>query len=415
MSSVPVIRLPGTTLHLTDLLVRCFIEERMGRLALVGGAVRDALLQQLDGDSTGQCPDLDFVLESSCIALARSLKRVLGAGRVQELHVHEKFGTAELVLDGVLIDLARARTENYPAPGLNPVVKSGSLEQDLARRDFTVNAMALVLHTDGQQLLMDPYGGQRHLARRQLAFLHERSVSDDPTRVLRGARYAARLGFQFTPAALRQVQSTLNAWPWSWRHGDPVDAVPPALGTRLRMELELLLEREPWAEALRLLQAWSALPLIDPWLQTEPMLTRRLSWAVRLGLPAMAALVATASDPIALARRLQIPVQQQRWLEELVELRSWLLEEVLTRPWSDWGALDWTRKIEAGRWSIETVALAVVDNPPCRRPLLRWWGRWRSAASPVTARELIAQGLSPGPQLGEALRQAREQVLRGMR
>ena len=129
----------------------------------------------------------------------------------------------------------------------------------------------------------------------------------------------------------------------------------------------------------------------------------------------MAALVATASDPIALARRLQIPVQQQRWLEELVELRSWLLEEVLTRPWSDWGALDWTRKIEAGRWSIETVALAVVDNPPCRRPLLRWWGRWRSAASPVTARELIAQGLSPGPQLGEALRQAREQVLRGMR
>ena len=172
MSSVPVIRLPGTTLHLTDLLVRCFIDERMGRLALVGGAVRDALLQQLDGDFTGQCPDLDFVLESSCIALARSLKRVLGAGRVQEFHVHEKFGTAELVLDGVLIDLARARTENYPAPGLNPVVKSGSLEQDLARRDFTVNAMALVLHADGQQLLMDPYGGQRHLARRQLAFLH---------------------------------------------------------------------------------------------------------------------------------------------------------------------------------------------------------------------------------------------------
>ena len=149
MSSVPVIRLSGATSHLIDFLLRRFIDERIGRLALVGGAVRDVLLQQLDGDSTGQCPDLDFVLESSCIALANSLKQELGAGRVRELHVHEKFGTAELVLDGVLIDLARARTENYPAPGMNPVVKSGSLEQDLARRDFTVNAMALVLHTDG--------------------------------------------------------------------------------------------------------------------------------------------------------------------------------------------------------------------------------------------------------------------------
>ena len=129
----------------------------------------------------------------------------------------------------------------------------------------------------------------------------------------------------------------------------------------------------------------------------------------------MAALVAAASDPIALAQRLQMPLQQQRWLEELLELRSWLLDEVLLHSWSDWDVLEWTRKIEACRWSVEAVALAVVDNPPCRRPLLRWWGRWRHVVSPISARELMAEGLRPGPELGEALRQAREQVLAVMR
>ena len=136
---------------------------------------------------------------------------------------------------------------------------------------------------------------------------------------------------------------------------------------------------------------------------------------MRLGLPAMVAFVAAASDPVALSQRLQIPVQQQRWLQELVELRIWLSQEVLPQLWTDWGALDWTRKIEAERWSVEAVALSVADNPPCWRPLLRWWGRWRLVATPVTARELIAQGISPGPKLGEALRQSRERVLKGMR
>ena len=88
--------------------------------------------------------------------------------------------------------------------------------------------------------------------------------------------------------------------------GDPVVSVPPALGTRLRMELELLLDREPWEEALGLLRAWSAMPLLDPCLQADPWLTRRLHQAKRLGLPALAALVAAASDPCSLALRLQI-------------------------------------------------------------------------------------------------------------
>ena len=406
---------PGLTQSLLSCLAQQARDQGLGRLSLVGGAVRDALLHHRFQDPWRAPPDLDLVIEGSCDALVHRLQDTFGPQRVSNVLFHQQFSTAELVMDGVLLDLADARTETYPAPGQNPIVQSGVLGEDLARRDFTINAMALVLQSDGSQLLMDPHGGQQHLASRLLVFLHDSSVADDPTRVIRAARYGARLGFHLAPEALVQLGSTLAAWPWAWRHGDPVDAVPPALGTRLRMELDLLLEQEPWHEALGLLQKWTAMSLLDPGLQSEPRLKRRLDWAARLGLPAMAALVAAASDPIALGQRLQIPLQQQRWLQELIELRTWLEAEEISHACSDWGALEWTRRIESGRWSVESVALAVVDNPPCRRPLLRWLGRWRHVASPINARELIAQGLSPGPELGEALRQSREQVLEGMR
>ena len=386
-----------------------------GRLALVGGAVRDALLHDVHQVRLTTLPDLDLVFEGSCSGLASGLQKTLGLVRVPELRLHDQFGTAELVLDGVLLDFATARTEFYPAPAHNPIVEKSSLEKDLARRDFTVNSMALVLQSDGHQILLDPHGGQEDLAMRQLAFLHDGSVKDDPTRVLRGARYCARLGFHLAPAALRQVQSTVSLWPWAWRLGDPVVSVPPALGTRLRMELELLLDREPWEEALDLLRGWSAMPLLDPSLQTDPSLTRRLHQATRLGLPALAALVAAASDPCALALRLQIPRQQQCWLEALIELRRWIVVEVLPKPWGGWGALEWTRRLEQNRWPAEVVALAVVDNLPCWRPLLRWWGRWRHVSASESATDLIAQGIAPGPLLGEALRRSRDQALMGMR
>ena len=181
------------------------------------------------------------------------------------------------------------------------------------------------------------------------------------------------------------------------------------------MELELLLDHEPSHDALRLMQQWSAMPLLDIGLQREPRLTRRLIQAKRLGLPALSGLVAAASDPVALALRLQIPRQQQIWLEALIDMRRWLELEVQCQPWSHWGALDWTQRLEQKHWPPEAVAFAVLDNTPFRRPLLRWWGRWRHVRSPLSAAELIAQGMCPGPALGNELQRRREQDLRQMR
>lgn len=162
-----------------------------GRAWLVGGAVRDALL--------GRAPlDLDVAVEAppgtvAAVALALGRK---GWTRSAE---HDRFGTATVrAPDGLKVDLASTRSETYPEPGALPVVTPGvAIEQDLGRRDFPIHAMALSLDPQGPgSLLLDPWGGEVDLRGRAIRLLHDRSLADDPTRVFRAARYAARLGFE---------------------------------------------------------------------------------------------------------------------------------------------------------------------------------------------------------------------------
>jgi poly(A) polymerase len=389
---------------------------------------------------------------------------------VRAVREHGAYGTVELELefDGqvLLLDVASARRETYGEAGENPCVRFGSLADDLARRDFSINAMALHLgagiaggggtaagaagtaaaglagaggeiaaegaavagemgrpgagaaaaSADGSAAerrvavsadglpLLDPHGGQADLRLRRLRLLHDRSLRDDPTRLLRAARYAARLGFSLDPGSLAQWQRTLAQWPWAWRPGDPPQLAPPALGTRLRMELELLLERERSGPALAALQGWGGLALLDRALQADGGWRRRLHWARRFGLPPLAALLAGAETPLAVAERLQMPHRQQRLLAQFEDLRRRLAPLADTRGWppSRWCAL-----LEAPGASADAVALALCSGFGPRRPLLRWLLRWRHCRAETTAAVLIAAGLPPGPRLGERLRQLR--------
>ena len=397
--------LPGVPSAVLEALKGAALDAGMPRLALVGGVVRDLLLHRHHGRPWVGVPDLDWVVEGQAARLASVLQDRCGPQRVTAVQEHGAFGTVALQLDGVPLDLATARQEHYPAPAHNPVVEAGTLSADLVRRDFTINAMALDL-ISGE--LVDPHGGQRDLAQGQLVFLHADSVSDDPTRVIRAARYAARLGLGLSPESTRQVVQTLKRWPWAWRSGDAPETAPPALATRLRMELDRLLEREPWREALDLLEEWQALTLLDSALQRDHQRARRLLWGQRLGLPLMPLLLAAASDPSALARRLQIPGQQQQWLEQMHELRGWLLDGA---PPLDASPSTWSTSLEQQGWSPQAVALMVALKPLHWRPLLRWWGRWRHVVSPITARELIASGWQAGPGLGDELRRRRRLLL----
>ncbi|MCT0198477.1 CCA tRNA nucleotidyltransferase [Synechococcus sp. CS-1325] len=414
-----------------ELITRLLEAAADAPIALVGGAVRDLLLHRVHLDPWRGVPDFDLVVESpppgagrqlaapdpaqpAALDLARRLRDRLGPAVVITYREHAAYGTAELQLrqpqGAVFLDLASARREDYPVPGENPQVRFGVLGDDLSRRDFTINAMALPLGPDpsGGDLaaaLIDPHGGQADLERRQLRFLHDGSLRDDPTRIVRGARYAARLGFSLAPESQAQLRATLEEWPWGWRIGDHPDRVPAALGTRLRMELELLFDREAWQPALGALQAWGALPLLDPALQQDPQLFRRLRWARRFGLPLLVAFLAGAGDPLALAQRLQLAQKDQQILAGLLSLRQ-QLPSLPPRSPSQWCAL-----LEAPGRSPEAVALALACGLGPRRPLLRWLLRWRRLRAVESAAELIAQGLVAGPALGQRLRELRNQRL----
>lgn len=166
------------------------------RLWLVGGVIRDVLL----GLPPGR--DIDLALEGDVAAIAPALAAALDGELVAS---HAAFGTAALLLDGFAVDLARTRAEHYPRPAALPEVRPASIEVDLARRDFSINAIAVGLRPTGAGPLLDPFDGRADLRAGLLRLLHPLSLRDDPTRILRGLRLAARLGLQPEPASAAQI------------------------------------------------------------------------------------------------------------------------------------------------------------------------------------------------------------------
>lgn len=436
--------LPGVPASLWPVLLAA---AGSNRLALVGGAVRDWLLHHQHLDPWRGLVDLDLVIEdpsargqaagttrpertSPAWRLVEHLSRANEGVTVREARPHGQFGTVELELEldqhliggseaasssfgRLLLDVASARGETYPIPAENPLVRFGALEDDLARRDLTINAMAIDLATG---TLLDPHGGQLDLVHRRLRFLHPGSVRDDPTRLVRAARYGARLDFALALESHCQVAETLQVWPWPWRSGDPPAEAPPALGSRLRRELERLLEEgETWRGGLVRLQEWGGLQLLDPLLQLDHTWPRRLRWASRFHLPRLLALIAGADDPLALAERLQLPHRHHKLLEQLLHLCRRLGQSpqgadpgAAVLPETPW---QWCQLLEAPGVSPSAVALALACGLGPRRPLLRWLVRWRHLGPERTAQDLIASGLLPGAALGEALRRSRAERL----
>jgi tRNA nucleotidyltransferase/poly(A) polymerase len=162
-------------------------QENNFRLYLIGGIVRDMILG-FDG------LDIDITVEGDAIAFAR----VLESKKLAEIiSVHKDFGTVKVKINNEQIDFASTRSEEYPKKGHLPnVVEVGcSLEKDVIRRDFTVNSMALSLNQDNFAHLIDYVDGIKDLRARKIRILHDKSFIDDPTRIIRGLKYASRLGF----------------------------------------------------------------------------------------------------------------------------------------------------------------------------------------------------------------------------
>ncbi len=221
---------------------------------IVGGLVRDLLLGR-------KSKDIDLVLLRKVAEFADTLAKLCGG----KVHRHERFLTADFTADGGYeIDLVRARSELYESPAALPRVRSGTLIEDLFRRDFTVNSMALPLN-GADDALLDPFDGHSDLIDGRLRVLHEQSFIEDPTRLLRGLRLGHRLDLDLEPQTAQLAKRAV------------AEGVFDRLsGVRLRSELQQLLSNP--ATVLNLLPAFSELGLekiLHPQLSlSESVLTR---------------------------------------------------------------------------------------------------------------------------------------------
>ena len=257
-------------------------------LYLVGGAVRDLLLAPPTGNLA--ITDIDLVVDGfhqsadvgAGVKLATALQEVYPGTR---LDIHGAFQTAALLwhqdpqFGSLGIDIATARTEFYPYPAANPEVEASSIRQDLYRRDFTINAMALRLTNSAEPPLLDFFGGVSDLQTQQVRVLHPNSFIEDPTRIYRGVRFAVRLGFQLEQRTIEYIQYAIA----SGVYDRTAQANPktPALQTRLKTELKYLLQSSYWQAALELLADLGALQCIHPTLKLDRELLQQLKLLAR--------------------------------------------------------------------------------------------------------------------------------------
>ena len=337
---------------------------------LVGGAVRDLLLGR-------ESFDVDLAVEGEAIEFARGLGG--------EVTAHGRFGTAVVRFpDGRQLDVVTCRRETYAAPAALPDVEAGTIDDDLARRDFTVNAMAASLGSDFGRLV-DPHGGRADLENETIRVLHDQSFVDDPTRIFRAVRYESRLGFRMDEETARLAR-------------EGVAGIRLLSGARMREEVVALLSEDEAEQSLDRLAELAVAPRLEPGLverldvlraELDPDAPR---WRVRL--------TALAAAHPGLIERLSLRRQDARAVEEAVALAPALAEATDPVEIADL----------AGRAPEGALfALARQDSAALRD----WFMRLRSVRLEVTGADLAELGVPESPRVGEILEELRRRKLRG--
>lgn len=356
--------------------------ERLGDdtpVFLVGGAVRDLLI--------GAVPsELDLVVEGDAVAVAERL----GA----EVVVHDRFGTSTVRLDGFSYDIARARRETYARPGALPDVEPASLQQDLRRRDFTVNAMAMAIGGQTAGALETVEGAVEDLHARLLRVLHDESFSDDPTRLLRLARYRGRLRFEVERHTLELAREAIAA-----------GALSTVSGARVGAELRLLAREPDPLEALLSLHELGLDVAIHPRFGlADPGLARR---AIALLPPDGRREVLV----LALAAR-EIPPQELRQTLDHLSFSAPEREAIIA---TGVGAQQLASALSSATLPSE-IAAAAGDAPPeavalagavgPAEPARRWLDQLRHVRLEIDGGDLLSAGVPEGPAVGRGLRAA---------
>ncbi len=357
---------------------------------LVGGAVRDLLLG-------GRSVDLDVAVEGDAAEVAHRVAERLGG----EAKVHDRFGTATIRAGDVAADFATTRRETYERPGALPEVAPAGLLEDLGRRDFTINAMAISLTGNGRGELHDPHGGRADLDAGTVRVLHVRSFLDDPTRLLRALRYEARLGF-----ALAGTSEDLA------REATKGPVFGTVSGARVRDELmDLLGEPEAPAAVGRMAELGIAAALHarlnpDPELVAAAMLGATETGA-EPGLAALAALCSAAPEELSgFVEGLSLASGERDRVLRAASRGSELAAELAEplRPSELHGLLI--------AEPPEALALALALGAP-GEVVLSFASSLRGAGLEIGGADLLAEGVPESPAIGEALAETLRRKLDG--
>ncbi len=401
-------------------------EKHGWHLYLVGGAVRDLLLAQ--ASRTLMIKDIDLVVDGfhksadvgAGVELAKALQQLYPAAR---LEIHGAFQTAALLwhkdpeLDSLWVDIATARTEFYPYPAANPEVEASSIRQDLYRRDFTINALALRLTIPRAAVgaqhaapLLDFFGGLIDLQAKQIRVLHANSFIEDPTRIYRGVRFAVRFGFQIEPQTEEFIRYAINSGVYDRTAQE--NSRTPALQTRLKTELKHILEAPYWKSALQLLDNLGALQCIHPTLKLDAELLQQLRllerclrrfdpqptlihWEMRL--ETLIAHLAPEYRP-KVAKNLQLPEDSIARLKNLAQVQTEVMTllPTLQRP---------SQVVQLLRqYDLPMLILIAVQSPrEIRHQIWEYLTVWANVQPLLNGNDLKKLGYKPGPQYRQIL------------
>ncbi len=384
------------------------LADRLGmRVYLVGGVVRDFLLGLPNFD-------LDIVVEGDGIRLARAMASALPC----RLLTHPTFGTASLTLEGgVKVDLATARTESYPKPAALPSVVPGTIGEDLGRRDFTINAMAIALNGPRAGELVDPFGGRRDLRAGRVRALHRKSYRDDPTRAFRAVRFEVRFGYRLSRADREMIREVRKRG--LFEH---------LSGTRLAAELNLLLQEEKPFLCIKWLEERGLLGVIHPSLRAgssaEALFIgagKALRWFGRQGfgfvldkgcLYRMALFIGLSPEELeAAGRRLALMGRALSELRGSIEGARRAAKAFRER--GTLGSSTLYSLLEGLRPEAQALALALSPERKGRRYLKDYWGRVRKIAPTISGNDLRELGLEPGPLYKKLLTELRQVLMDG--
>jgi len=343
---------------------------------LVGGVVRDLILGRA-------ILDIDVVVEGDSKSYAETLAEIIGAKTIAK----SQFATHKIQIDGLVLDIAMARTEKYSKPGALPKVTSGTIQEDLQRRDFSINAMAVDMNPDDFGFVIDICNGVNDIHAKRLRVLHSKSFQDDATRIIRAVRYEQRLDFKIELGTLKWLKSSVKY----------LDSISP---DRLRREFaRMLTEVDPGSSLLRANQ----LGVLSAISQELKWSTKANSLIAKYGhnftdhqYYAFLAIRFTEDQGDAFSERLNLPRKTRSIVRNVIELRNSLALE--DTPSLTNGKV---HQLSSKGTKEGLNAIAILSSDVIIRKRMSSYLKATSRMSNyLTGNDIIELGITIGPEVG---------------